>query len=374
MRILLISEFFPTGRDLKFSGGVEARTFFIAKYLALRNQVFVVTSYLSDSKRTEKMFNFTVYRVGPKREYRATTGNIRERILFIRDAIRFCRNLDIDIVDGGNFISHFVARRVAKIKGVPYVAWYPDVWVGTWIKNSGVWGILGEILERLNLFLGADYYIPISKETAFKLKRFVKGRIKIIPCGVDLEFNKNPRKFKRPTIITVSRLAKYKNIKTLILAFAHLSVKIKDAELLIVGSGPDEKKLRELIKSLKLGARVKFFSNLSRKDLISLLSSSHIFSLPSIVEGFGIATIEAAACGLPYVNSLTPINKEVTRNGLGGFLVDPSKPLFFSEKFSELLEKKTLYKKKSEEAKRLGSYYNWQKIAKETEEVYKKLL
>src|SRR3989344_2183550 len=122
MKILLISEFFPTGKDLKFSGGVEARTFYLAKYLARKHQICVITSRGLTSPKVEKMFNFTVYRVGPRRSYMATVGGLSKRIYFIKDAISFGTTLDIEVVDGSNFITHFIAKIIAKRKKIPSVA------------------------------------------------------------------------------------------------------------------------------------------------------------------------------------------------------------------------------------------------------------
>ena len=144
--------------------------------------------------------------------------------------------------------------------------------------------------------------------------------------------------------------------------------------MIIIGSGPEEKNLKNLVRALNVSSKVKFLSNLARSQLISLYKSSHIFCLPSLVEGFGIATIEAAAAGLPYVNSDILIQKEVTRNGQGGFLVDPKKPLAFSQKFYKLLTEHYLYQEKSTQAKHLSANYQWQVIAQKTESVYSTII
>ncbi|OGE03728.1 hypothetical protein A3B51_00625 [Candidatus Curtissbacteria bacterium RIFCSPLOWO2_01_FULL_41_18] len=375
MKILLITEFFPTGKNLKFSGGVEARTFFIAKYLAEKHEVAVLAARLNGTPAKEKMFGFTIFRIGPKRDYTATVGNILMRIKFIKNAIDFGKSLDADIIDGGNYICHFIAKQISIYKKIPAVAWYPDIWLNAWIKNTGFYGLIGEFLERLNLSQGFDAYIAISKETANKLKKYANNGLQVIPCGIDQkEFALTSKKFNNPTIICVSRLIKYKNLKTLIFAFAHLNTMLPTSRLIIIGSGPEEKSLKNLAKSLNISSKVKFLSNLTRSQLISLYKSSHVFCLPSLVEGFGIATIEAAAAGLPYVNSDIPIQKEVTRNGQGGFLVDPKKPLAFSQKFYKLLTKPHLYQEKSTQAKHLSANYQWQVIAQKTESVYSTII
>ncbi len=372
MKILLITEFFPTGKDLRFSGGVEARTFFVAKHLAKRHSITVITSRVKGSAKNERMFGFKILRVGKVREYASTGGSLIGRIRFIQDAISIGKKQPADIVEGTNFVSHFISKQIASYQKIPVIFWYPDVWIGSWVQNIGIIGIFGEILERVNLILGAGAYIVISKQTENKLKKFVKNKISVIYCGIDEnEFKVKAQKFRVPTIISVSRLAKYKNIKTLILAFAYLTTRIKKLNLIIVGTGPQKDSLIKLTKTLNLEGKVKFYSYLPRRKLIKLYKSSHIFSLPSQVEGFGIATIEAAVSGLPYVNSNIEIQREVTQNSKGGFLVNLNEPLIFAEKIQDLLTDKYLYQNKASEANTLAKSYNWERIARQTEAVWR---
>lgn len=375
MKILMVCEFFPSGGDLKFSGGVEARTFYVAKYLAKKHEVFIIASNNSKNLKIEKMFNFTIYRVGSKQQYTATVGNIFDRIKFIIKAVKFAKNIDVDIVDGGNFVCHFIAKIIAINKKIPVVAWYPDVWVGTWLKNSGPLGIFGEILERVNLLLGFDGYIAISASTAKKLKKFTKKDIRVIPCGIDKsEFKSRLKKTDNPTIISISRLAKYKNLGTLIKAFSDVVCDTKTARLIIVGRGPEYERLLNLIKILKLEKKVRLLANLTRKHLIELLESSHIFSLPSTVEGFGISIIEAAAAGTPYVVSDIDVFREITKNGFGGLLFSQNNPYDLSQKIKILLTDKNLYDQKVKECQSLSENYQWLQIAVQTEAVYESIL
>lgn len=375
MKILLITEFFPTGRDLKFSGGVETRTYYVAKYLAKNHKVFVLASLSPGTKIREKLSNIDVFRVGPARNYSASVGHFVSRIKFIKNAIKFGISINADIVEGGNYISHFIAKSISLRKNIPAVAWYPDVWLGEWLKNAKIYGIFGEILERYNLFREFDAYIAISKKTQTLLSRYTRKKVHLIYCGVDQsEFLKKEIKSEKPTILCISRFASYKNIKILILAFAHLSYAYPNTILQIIGEGPEENKLKNLVNNLKIRNKVKFHSNLPRKQLISLIKSSYVFSLPSKVEGFGIATIEAAAAGVPYVNSNIPVHIEVTKNGTGGFLADPASPLDFSKKLSKLLSDKKLYFRKSQQARQLSKIYDWSQIGYQTEQIYKNIL
>ena len=98
------------------------------------------------------------------------------------------------------------------------------------------------------------------------------------------------------------------------------------------------------------------------------MKRSHVFVLPSIVEGFGMVVLEAMACKVPYVASSIPPIKEITQNGKGGFLFKPQDVNDCAEKIDTALSsKKHGYDLVSRE-------YNWEGLGKELEEVYGRLI
>ena len=370
MRILIISEYFPRNSTLQFSGGVEARNFYVAKYLSKRRQITVLTQRLIDSKEIEKIGNFDVIRVGRPAGYEATASGILKRLAFIINCIKSARTIDADIVEGTNFITHLTAYLIARGKKIPAIAWYPDVWVGSWIRNVGIVGIIGEVLERVNLKLSFKYYIAISLQTKKKLQKYTKGPINIIPCGVDPQEYKANAKKRNGKIICISRLAKYKNVKDLVLAFALIHKQLPGSSLTIIGEGPEKKNLLGLIANLKLGKEITFLSSLKRISLVAELKESKVFCLPSQVEGFGISIIESAAAGVPYIASNIPVIKEVTHNFLGGSKFEVGNVQQLAQKLKLLLTNEKLYGRKKSESLELASFYHWDKIARETEKVY----
>lgn len=381
MKILLVTDFFPTGKDFRFSGGVEARTFFVAKELAKRNEVSVISARLPLTKSREKMFGFTVWRPGPVINYNSgapTAFDLYKRLNFIFSAISLGKRLSPDIVDGGNFNDHFIAKMISNSKKIPAVFWYPDVFIGQWIKTSGLFGgLAGYLLEKTNLFFSADLFIAISNVTRNKLISVGVNKAKVItiPCGIEAgEFKQKAHKSKIPQIICISRLVSYKRIKDLFLAFALVERELKKVRLLIVGSGPQKKELVNLAKELKVLNKIQFLENLPRQKLIKKITESHLSVLPSEVEGFGIATIESAAAGIPYVVSDIPVFREVTKNGKGGLIFNLGSPTDLAVKIKKLLTDRKLYQNKVEQVLELSERYSWSEIAKETEKIYQSLI
>lgn len=123
---------------------------------------------------------------------------------------------------------------------------------------------------------------------------------------------------KKNTIIYLGRLKPWKNIDHLILAFSQL--KNSDWELLIVGSGNQEKKLKHLVDSLELKDTIKFKSHAKRSLALKLLSQSKILVLPSSYEGFPHVILEAAKLNTAVIASDIPSHKELIVDKENGLL------------------------------------------------------
>lgn len=380
MRILFISEFFPSGKDLRFSGGVEASTFFVAKYLAKKHNVSVICSKQPGSKKYEIIDRIKIYRVGPNINYYATgkTQNFFSVLQFVLSAIKKGSTMSFDIIEGNNFLAHLIAKQIAQKTKIPVIFWYPDVFLGKWIKTSGILvGTVGWFLEKINLLRSANYYVVISKETEKKLLKagVPKEKIAVIPCGIDpLEFKVKALKQKFPTIVCVSRLVTYKRVDDLLWAYALVRKAHPQLRLIIVGRGPEEKKIKRICKMLKVAAYVSFLSSLKRDDLIKTIKSAHLLCLPSETEGFGISIIEAAAAGIPYIASNISVIKEITQNGIGGLLFKLGDIKDLASQIETLLKDKSLYQKKLREGQTLAKNYQWQDIAQKTEKLYLTLI
>ncbi len=102
------------------------------------------------------------------------------------------------------------------------------------------------------------------------------------------------------TLIVTSRLIHTKNIETIIRAVELLSEDLP-YRLRIVGSGPDEHHLKQLVTSLGLLNRVEFISALPRNEVFSYLSSSDIYLFASLKEACNLSLLEAMAIGLPII-------------------------------------------------------------------------
>ncbi len=96
---------------------------------------------------------------------------------------------------------------------------------------------------------------------------------------------------------------------------------IPDAHLMLIGTGPDEKHLRGLVKDLRLEDRVHFLGSVDHDLLPVILSASDAMVLPSASEGLANAWVEALACGTPLVISDAGGAKELVSSPDAGLIV-----------------------------------------------------
>jgi len=137
--------------------------------------------------------------------------------------------------------------------------------------------------------------------------------IEFIPNGVSLVTEKSTD--ADFDVITVCRLISLKNIDKIIRASVKTNVSVA-----VVGSGPEEYKLREL--AISLGGKVTFFGQLDKNEVNKILLRSKIYLNLSDHEGLSFSLLEAMSSGLPSIVSNIQGNTNVITNGIDGIVVD----------------------------------------------------
>lgn len=176
----------------------------------------------------------------------------------------------------------------------------------------------------------------------------VKSKIKEeLNLGL-IEIFQNPKIIK---FITMGRLIELKGHKSLITAFSKVRRTIRNSKLFIIGDGPLKEEYRSLINDLNLKDHIILLGLV--KNPYKYLANSDIFVFSSLFEGFGMAILEAIACGLPVISTNCEWGpKEILNNGEYGMLVRVGDSDDLAEKMITLAKNEELlsyYIKKSSE-------------------------
>ena len=130
----------------------------------------------------------------------------------------------------------------------------------------------------------------------------------------------------RPTVLSVARMYARKRLDDLLRAAVRLRERIPDAQVRIVGEGPESARLRALHRELGLGDGAVLLGEVTRRTLAVEYASAHCFCLPTVQEGFGLVFAEAMAAGLPVVACRAAAVPEIVEDRRTGFLVSPRNP------------------------------------------------
>ena len=212
-----------------------------------------------------------------------------------------------------------------------------------------------------------------------------KHKCTVIPYGIQIEkFRLTERvkakseairkKFKNPIILFVGRLVDYKGIDYLIRAMKKI-----DATLLIVGKGPEEEKLKNLVNQIGIEKdRIFFIGSVSDEDLPAYYYASRLLVLPSVSnnEAFGITQLEAHACSRPVVSTGLPTGVPFANlDGVTGIIVPPRSSDELAKAINRLLKDDRFRQQLGERAReRVESQFTSKIMAQKILNVYKKVI
>lgn len=188
MKLLFLTEFFPTVDGGPISGGAESRTYYLAKELSKKHDVSVITALLPNSKPAEYWGKLKISRVGRIYDY-TQTGKFLNRFLFFISAIVSGLKFKVQLIDANSVPTYIAGWVIGLFKNSKTVFWIPDV-VGfrDAIKHFGFFvGSVEAVFELVSIyFFRADKTIALSEITKNKLLKleFEEKDIEVVYPGV----------------------------------------------------------------------------------------------------------------------------------------------------------------------------------------------
>ncbi len=187
-----------------------------------------------------------------------------------------------------------------------------------------------------------------------------------IPCSRSVMANENER------IIThISNFRKVKRIPDIIKIFYKIQKEIP-AKLMMVGDGPEKEKAEKLCRKYGIQDKVIFFGNSNEIDRILCLTD--LFLLPSETESFGLAALEAMACGVPVISSNSGGLPEVNRDGVSGYLSDVGDINEMAKNALKILKDDSVLKEFKKNALHVAEQFDIKNILPIYEELYLKAI
>lgn len=207
----------------------------------------------------------------------------------------------------------------------------------------------------------------------------IEKDIKVIPNFIDLKLLNEQivcqrEKLAQPDekiVVHVSNLRPVKRIADVVEIFYRIQKSIK-SKLVIVGEGPDMEVLLQRLDALQISDKVHIFGKV--QNLYSILSSCDLFLLPSEQESFGLAALEAMACGVPVISSNAGGISEVNKHGFSGYLFPIGAVDEMANAAIRILSDDTILKTFKENAVTQSKLFDKQHILPLYEEVYASLI
>lgn len=194
------------------------------------------------------------------------------------------------------------------------------------------------------------------------------ARVRIVPEGIDLaRWSTRPPSADAggPVILSVARQYRRKNTSALLRAMPAIRAAVPNAQLRIVGGGPELPRLKHERLSLGLAASVVITGEVPDTDAVrDEYRAADVFCLPSLQEGFGIAFLEAMASGLPIVAYRGAAVPEVIPDGEAGLLVPPDDPKALARALIRLLRDPPLRRRMGEAGRRRARRHAWEEVAR----------
>jgi len=233
------------------------------------------------------------------------------------------------------------------------------------------------LCEKFIFSLPLDYIHTVSLASAQDLVRFgCRTQIEVIPNALDLnEYPGNSAGSYLPYLLFIGRHVPQKNLVPTLDAFATVSRDLPHAKLVIVGDGPMRSIWMRYARALGLDENVVFTGYIDESCKLDLIRNCTALVFPGIIEGFGMAILEAFAMSKPVIASDIESVRELVRDGVDGFVVSAFSAREWETKMRLLLSSPLTTQKMGQEGKaKVIKHYDNTKTAQMFEDLYYRIL
>ncbi|MHB8095523.1 MAG: glycosyltransferase [Candidatus Aminicenantales bacterium] len=245
-------------------------------------------------------------------------------------------------------------------------------------RNAAQWVGRRMLVRRLCL-KKTKAFLVCNRETMTRIPDRYKNKVFYFPVNgfsaedipADDRIRRNDSAFK---VVTAGRLHRLKGFALAVKAFALFAREHPEAEMIIIGKGPEEKTLERLISESGLQDRCRIVDWLPRKEVLAEMRSSDVFLFPSFRDGGGAVVVEAMASGLPVV-VLDSGGPGAHVQDAWGIKVAPAEPETVVRQMASVLEKlhadRNLRKRMGDAGRAsVRDFYLWDRLGERMMDVY----
>lgn len=365
MKIAILVSMFPP----RWLGGTELATYNMARELAQRHEVHVITTWDRGFPIKSKENGFHVHRIGTVRLPLVTP-------IYSLGLVPIVRKIRPDIIHAQSVWAGLPALLMKRIFRVPFVIWG---------QGSDVY--LPDLLLKMTskrVLKNADSVIALTNDMKERMQNLYLRDVFVIPNGIEFARFQGLTKEKarqklmvrhdESIILFTGTLKSVKGLNYLIEAMSIIFRENPKARLVLIGDGPQRQNLERLARELNLAGQTSFIGRVSNESIPEYMAASDVFVLPSLSEGLPVVSLEAMASGLPIVATKIGGLPEIIKEGENGFLVEPRSPKEIAERVLFLLRDDELRRKISENNRHRAMAYDWRNIVDKIELVYREVL
>mgnify|MGYP002410566770 CR=1 FL=1 len=239
---------------------------------------------------------------------------------------------------------------------------------------------LKEYTLRKNL-VSAERISSTSHCMKTQTEKYIKPKspIEVIPFGVDTKvFCPQPNHdIDKITIGMVKKMAPKYGPRYLIEAFSIINTKYPNSRIILIGGGPQEEELKRLAHNIGIAEYCIFVGSIPHEDVPKWLKRFDIYCAPSTLdsESFGVAVVEASACGLPVIVSRVGGLPEVVQEGKTGIIVPPKDVNALVQALETLIKNKELRMSMGEAGRIfVQQHYDWEFCVDKMEQLYYQMI
>ena len=273
-----------------------------------------------------------------------------------------------DIIHAHYASSYGVLGYLSKFKPFILSVWGSDIYDFPQKNQLNKW-LLKKVIHSANTVCSTSEAMK-----AVIANQFDRFDVKVIPFGVDVSVFapalKSPQQF---TVGTIKSIEAHNGIDCLLDAANIIINEYHNTNIhfLIVGQGSLLGEMKQKTTSMGLDNYVKFAGYIPHEKIVEFHQKLSVFISVSTRESFGVAVLEAAACGVPAITSNVGGLPEVNQNNYTGYVIPPNDPEKLANSIFKLFKDKNLKDQMEKNARdRVAKQFNWNKNVIQMVNVY----